>query len=863
MSARLGRLASLACLAFALPLLAHSQLPAGAGTQPPAKGPAVRTDCAGDPLPRYALARLGTVRFRQESSLLALAFSPDGKTLASAGDSVRLWETATGKLLHRWKPTKSVLFRWAAALAFTADGRTLACAGSGGVVFVDPSTGKMLREVATAVREVPLGPGHDHAVEWIPHDLVFTRAGNILGLVHPDKTASLFELNKGKETWRLGKRLGHREAVDLALAPDGKRLALLINGNAQFWDVPARKPIPLGRGFPDKVWSLAFFPDGRTMAVSGRGGKLWLWDISTGKELRRFQGHPGWISHLAVSPDGKLLVSGCIHDDSIRVWDTATGKERLHIATKMGGHLTFASAFSPDGRTLALGYRDQSVHLWDLVTGKERPPLHGHRYDLQALAFAADGKSLETYAWDGFQRWEVATGKAIPRRPAWPAGHACVVFSPDGGLMASTRAFKPAIHLTDVPTGKELRQLVGHEGGVLEFAFSADGKRLASGGADGRLCVWEVASGRLLRRFQAAGEEPRPLAVSPDGNLVVWAGARSGKGSVLHLWDAETGRERVQFKGPAHQVFSAAFAPDGKLLVSSSADGTLRLWETATGKEALRFSGRPRVGRALFAPDGRTLVSWSPGAVLFTGERSEWSSEESLHVWDPATGKELCRLEGHQGPVSAVAFSPDGRILATGSADTTGLLWDVTTVPRSGLAPRQFSPQELDALWSDLAHEDAARAYRALIALRAAPGQSASLLRQRLRPVNVDLRRVPKLLADLDHKEFTVRAKAARALEALHELAVPALRRALTRGISLEAKRRIEQLLEKCERYDVPAGEPLRGLRAVMLLERLGTTAARAVLEGLAEGTPGAWLTREARASLQRLSERRPGPKPR
>jgi WD40 repeat protein len=854
--ALLGALAGLGVLlALALPLLVAGQPPGGPGAQAPAKQPPALLDRHGDALPPRALARLGTVRFRQESHVLALAFSPDGKTLASAGESVRLWETATGRLLHRRRPPKTVRFGFAAALAFTRDGKALACAGTGGVIFVDPATGRVLREVATAVREVPLGPEHGDAVLWIPHDLMFTRGGDTLGLVHPDRTVSLFELTKGKETWHLGKERGERESVHLALSPDGKRLALVIHGKPEFWDVTARKRIPHGPGFPGDVWSLVFFPDGRTVAFSGRGGRIRLWDISAWKELRRLPGHRGGVSHLAVSPDGKLLVSGSFEDDSIRVWDPATGKERHRIATKMSGHLIFASAFSPDGRTLALGYRDQSVHLWDLTTGKERRSPRGHRYGIEALAFSADGKSLRTCDFGGFRRWDVATGKPLAGPPASPAGHSCLAFSPGGTLMASTSYPEPAIHLNDVATGKELRKLTAHEKEVHGLVFSADGTRLASGGADGLLCLWDPASGRQLRRFQNK-EEPRPLACSPDGRIVAWASRWSRGGHALHLWDTRTGREHLQLKGHKGAVFSAAFAPDGRTLASCGHDGSLRLWETATGKEVLRFGGRPRVSRVLFAPDGATLASWSPGELLLAGDRRGWFSEESLRVWDPATGKELCRLGGHQGPVRAAAFSPDGKLLATGGEDTTALLWDLTAVPRGGPAPRRLSPRELNALWADLARDDAARAYRAVVALCAAPGQSVPFLRQHLRPFAADLHRIPGLIADLNHKQFAVRGKAVPELEALHELAVPALRQALTADVFLEAKRRIEQLLEKCERYGVPPGEPLRALRALMALERVSNAGARQTLEGLAKGTPGAWLTREAQAALRRLARR-------
>src|SRR5262249_20247891 len=163
-------------------------------------------------------------------------------------------------------------------------------------------------------------------------------------------------------------------------------------------------------------------------------------------------------------------------------------------------------------------------------------------------------------------------------------------------------------------------------------------------------------------------------------------------------------------------------------------------------------------------------------------------------------GRERVRLEGHQGPVSTVAFAPDGKQLATGSNDTTVLVWDLTGVRKDPVSARPLSPAALDALWADLAGEDAARAYRAVTALRAAAGPSVPFLRERLRPAVIDLHRISGIIVSLDHDRAAVRQQAMRELEQLHELAEPALRRALDQKPSLESRRRIEQLLARCER---------------------------------------------------------------
>jgi hypothetical protein len=208
-----------------------------------------------------------------------------------------------------------------------------------------------------------------------------------------------------------------------------------------------------------------------------------------------------------------------------------------------------------------------------------------------------------------------------------------------------------------------------------------------------------------------------------------------------------------------------------------------------------------------------------------------------------------------------VAFSPDGNTLASASRDTTALLWDVREVRHAVQLPaHHLAPEAMQALWTDLASTDASRAYRAIAAMRAAPEQSMPFVKEHVRPVSVDLARIKQLIADLDNDRFAVRQKATEELEKLGE-AEPMLRQALVDRPSVEARRRIGQLLAKFEAAVVPDGEVLRSLRAVVLLERLGTPEARRVLQEWAKGAPGARLTKSAKEALDYLAKRpAPGP---
>jgi hypothetical protein len=279
----------------------------------------------------------------------------------------------------------------------------------------------------------------------------------------------------------------------------------------------------------------------------------------------------------------------------------------------------------------------------------------------------------------------------------------------------------------------------------------------------------------------------------------------------------------------------------------------VRLWDVTSGKQLNQFPGevggstvedwrRRLVLSVAFSPDGRSLATAEGNGTVM--------------VYEVATGKLRSKLVGHHGRVQNVVFSADGRILATAGVDLTALIWDMTG--RTQLPTADPSPNELKALWADLAGDDAARAFRAIQRMAAAPGQAIPFLKKQLQPASVaiDSGRLSQLVADLDSDRFAVRNQAAAELEKLGESAEPALRQALTGRPSLEVRRRVEEMLGKIEalRTPPPSPERLCTLRALEVLERTATPEAGKVLEHLGKGAPGAWLTEEARASWQRLA---------
>ncbi len=458
---------------------------------------------------------------------------------------------------------------------------------------------------------------------------------------------------------------------------------------------------------------------------------------------------------------------------------------------------------------------------------------------IDSMAFSPNGKTLVCGEGWTIQMWDVATGKEIRRFKAHKAGVHCLAFSPDGKWFASG-GHDGAMRLWETATGRKAREFSGYL--VDSLAFSPDGKSLASGCLDRAARLWDVASGRQIRLFQVPQGRVRPVVFSPDGRLL----ASAGDDQTVHLWEVATGRQLLQLQG-WQQVFGPImFSPDGKILVSAY-DDKINLWEVATGEHLLQFQVHPReILFAALSPNGRVLATANAG------------QHPTICLWELATGKKLVQFTGHTATVEALTFSPDGKSLASGSGDGTVLLWDCTTFQWHKVrGNKNLSLKEVQSCWTDLAGDNAPQAYTAIWTLVAAPKQTVSFFKEHLRPAEPAShlsKQIARLIADLDSDSFAVREKATRDLEDLAEFAESELRNAKAKQPSVEARRRIERLLLKLE-GPVSAGARLQGLRALWVLEEIGTPEARQVLESLARGAPESRLTQEAKATLKRLTK--------
>jgi WD40 repeat protein len=658
----------------------------------------------------------------------ALAFSPDGKRVATASQSagVSLWDPATRTLIGRLRlpagpgrgltrsPDGTVqanddAFAPVRALAFSPDGTILATGGDGKTISLwDAAIGRSLGTLK----------GHLGAITC----LGFSLDGTTLASGSKDASVTLWNVANQAEIATLAR---HTSAItSLAFSPDGSMLATAgLDYSVKLWELPAGRYLDSLDGHKDVVDALAFALDGKTLASADRTGSVRFWDVAARSERRSLQASTSPVRVLAFAPDGKTLVGGG-DDRSIRRWDLSDGKV---VALRLEAHAgpILALAFGPGGKTLATGGADRELRLWDVDARLAPGPFADLEGKVRQLTVSPDGKTLATASADQFVRiWDVASGKE--RITPIPFGSSFVdvrlAFSPEGRMLATLPvgttsdtakvwdvangevkgssepplnswavAFAPdsktwatssekSVHIWGLGKIRPHLQFVDAPALIRSLAFSPDGRKLVAGLNDGSVTTWDSADReKAPTASRPSNQSVDVLAYAPDSRSI----AIGGTDRTVRILDADTGAVRLTLRGHRKGITGLAFSPDGKVL-AAAADGepALFVWNVANGEVVSNptlpdASSGEGLACLAFSPDGKALFAGGDRGVI-TFDMTEGHRPPS-HVGRGGSkpGKERATLKGHTVEVKSLAFVDGGSKLVSRSFDGMVKVWDL------------------------------------------------------------------------------------------------------------------------------------------------------------------------------------------
>jgi WD40 repeat protein/serine/threonine protein kinase/tetratricopeptide (TPR) repeat protein len=624
---------------------------------------------------------IGSVTF-PGSTTTWMSLSPDGRRLAlprrrtpgaprtgpqipAAGqlNTVEIIDTKTGKEVLSL-PHGEILYH----TAFSPDGRRLVSVGGIWDKRSKRSTGGTIKlwslDPPQADKPIRTFEGVRLAVQQV----AFSPDGTRLATADSNGTVKVWDVATGKEGTILNALAGGGPPV---FSPDGELIARCGPSRVVVWDVKSGKEVvSLPTNHPIFSEVPVFSPDGQNIAAVAGQGTVKLWDIVSGAEWLTLRGHRGQLQRVCFSPDGRRLLTG--GTDAVQVWDITTNPEGLDLPVK--GSFPDALGFSPDGTRFA-GPEESVLKLWDTTTGREVRALSGHKGKIDWVAWSADGRRIAATAGSTdaggnpapgeVKVWEAATGKELR---TFPVGRQ-----------------QPLLAL--MPGGRERQQ-----------ALDPKGRFLVLAGFDQKPVILDIDTGLEYWKPAVPEGSPRAVTFSPDGRLLAVAisqlplflgdGGPRETGEVLVLDPVARRALRTLPDIPAGEL---RFSPDGRYLavlrmhLLPGTSGVIQVWDVATGKKRLSIDWPCESLQAVaFSPDGRQFATggFLPYDVALRGVHAPDGEDRTVQLWDlerPGTAALALRLRGHAKGIRAIAYSPDGRRLASCGYDQMVKVWDTAT----------------------------------------------------------------------------------------------------------------------------------------------------------------------------------------
>ncbi len=581
-------------------------------------------------------------------NIWSVRFSPNGNILASASDdgTVKLWNVKDGSLI---KTISAHPNTWVRSISFSSDSKLLASSGSKGWVKLWNVKDGTLVEAIRA---------HKSDVTYVQ----FSPDGKLLASASFDTTVKLWNVENHSQLDEKVKFEGHKNEVrSVSFSPDGKTLASSsADGTVKLWNIEDGKENNTLVGHRSTVWSVSFSDNGKLLVSSGNDGTLQVWNVKDpNNQPQTFNGHFGRVNSVTFNPKDNNMLASAGNDGKIRLWYV------------ISNHSKYAIDQSPRHRVTVSPRQSSVANLeGNDINSKEPKTLAADNGRVRSVSFSPDGKCLAAgYEKEIIKICDVEHGSLITTLP--PQGNEVwrVRFSRDGKLLA-TASRDGIVKLWNVENWTEEKYtLKAHNKWVRDIAFSPDSKLLASASNDGTVKLWRVEDGELWQNFQGHAGSVWGVKFSPDGQTL----ATVSLDRTLKLWNVKNGKLLKTFDGETIYLTSVSFSPDGKLLAAGSGESTVKLWNIADGKNIRTIKGHGVWVRDVsFSPDGKTLATASYDRTV-----KLWNVDKLLNIENDTNETLEQTLKGHVDGVETVSFSPDGKLIASGSKDGNIKLWNL------------------------------------------------------------------------------------------------------------------------------------------------------------------------------------------